>query len=102
VIAEPASRVLVRVNEPETEPTLLSVQDMTAPVFIVALPPAAERLLPTVAFDFVPLPVGSRPLLPGPAASTPAGARVATATIDAAASQPAIRRREPRRAVREP
>ena len=59
---------------PPIEPTAVPSQVMTPSAFIVALPPASARLPFTVAFDLVPLPVGSRPLLPGPAARTAAGA----------------------------
>jgi hypothetical protein len=97
VIFDPTSSVLLSVNVPPIEPTLVLLQPMTASAFIVALPPAAERLAPTVASDVVPLPVLSFPSLPGPAAKAVAGARVAIATITAAASHPARRRLPPRR-----
>jgi hypothetical protein len=71
VIFEPASRALASVKNPLTELTLFPSQTMADwPWFpaIVALPPAALRLPPTMASDFVPFPVGSSPLFPGPAA----------------------------------
>jgi hypothetical protein len=100
VICEPTSNVLLSVKVPPTEPTFVPSHVMMAPAFMVAPPAASARLPPTVAFDFVPLPVGSRPLLPGPAARAAAGASVATAIIAAAASQPAIRSVDPPRAER--
>ena len=100
VIVEPTSSVLVSVNEPATEPTLVPEQYITAFAAMVALLPAAERLPSTVAFDFVPFPVGSKPLLPGPAANVVAGAATATASIAATASQPNLRRPCPSRAER--
>ena len=76
-------------NDPETLPTLVFEHWITA-VPMVALEPASERLAPAVALDLVPLPVGSRPLLPGPAAKTAEllGPRTATASVVATASQP--------------
>ena len=80
------------VNEPDTLPTLVSEQLMTAAP-IVALEPAAEGLPLTVAFEVVPLPVGSKPLLPGPAANTAVvpGPRSARASEATTASQPRVR-----------
>jgi hypothetical protein len=86
------------VNEPLIDPTFVPSHAIVAS-FIVAPPPPPDTLPPTVAFDFVPLPVASRPLLPGPAACT-AGARAATASMLAAANQPA-RRMVPRRSARD-
>ena len=71
-MVEPTSNVFVSVNDPVNDPALSPLQNITAEP-MVALPPAAERLPPAVAFDLVPLPVGSRPLLPGPAASAADG-----------------------------
>jgi len=92
VIFDPISRVFDSVNDPTSEPTLVSEQNMTA-LPIVALPPAADRLPTTVAFDVVPLPVASRPLLPGPAAKAgpAAGPTSASMVIAATASQPTRR-----------
>jgi hypothetical protein len=89
VIFDPASRSLPSVNDPLIEPTLEPSHEIVA-VFIVALEPAAERLPPAVASDIVPLPLGSRPLFPGPAACAP-GATAASASMLAEASQPARR-----------
>jgi hypothetical protein len=77
------------VNEPVTDPTLVPWQyiaESSWPVAIAALLPAADRLPPTVAFEVVPLPVGSPPLLPGPAAKTEDGARRAVVVIAATTS----------------
>src|SRR3954454_3557284 len=93
------SSVFDRVKDPWIEPTLEPSHEIVAEP-IVALLPAALRLPPTVASELVPLPVLSRPLLPGPAADTVAGANAATISIEAAASQPALRTKEPRRARR--
>jgi hypothetical protein len=100
VITDPTSRVFVRVKVPPTDPTFVPVQNIVASALIVALLPAAERLPPTVAFEVLPLPVLSSPLFPGPAADTDAGAKAATISIVAEASQPALRMKEPRRARR--
>jgi hypothetical protein len=79
VIVEPASSALESVNEPLTEATVLPEHTMTDSPWlpaIVALPPAALKLSPTFASEVWPLPVGSRPLLPGPAAEVvPASAK---------------------------
>ena len=97
MILEPTSRVFESVNDPTSEPTLVPLQNMTA-LFIVALLPAAERLPPTMAFEVVPLPVGSRPLFPGPAARAGpvAGPTRAKVVIAATASQPTRRNAEAR------
>ncbi|HET9613709.1 MAG TPA: hypothetical protein VFP22_02760 [Candidatus Limnocylindrales bacterium] len=100
MIFEPTSRVLDSVNVPPTQLTLESLQEIVASLPIVALSPAAEALPLTVAADIVPLPVASRPLSPGPAARTEAGANAATISIDAAAIHPAFRTKEPRRVRR--
>jgi hypothetical protein len=86
VISDPTSTVFDRVNEPASDPTLVPLQDMTA-LPIVALPPAADRLLPTVALDVVPFPVGSPPLLPGPAAATDAALGPMSAAVVIAATR---------------
>jgi hypothetical protein len=99
-MTDPMSSVFVRVKLPSTDPTLVPVQNIVASASIVALAPAAARLPPTVAFEVWPLPVLSSPLLPGPAAETDAGANAATISIVAAASHPALRTNEPRRARR--
>src|SRR5689334_19558665 len=72
-------------------PTLVPVQNITAFWASVALLPAAERLPSAVALEVVPLPVGSSPLFPGPAAATPAGVSAATPSMPAARSQLARR-----------
>ena len=82
------------VNEPDTLPTLVPEQLMTAAP-IVALEPAVERKPLTVAFDVVPLPVLSRPPLPGPpfTANTAVvpGPKSAKASEATTASQPKVR-----------
>jgi hypothetical protein len=90
VIFDPTSRVLLSVNEPVRDPTFVPSQNSTASVLIVALLPAAERLPPAVASEVVPLPVGSSPLLPGPAAATDPtlGPSIARASIEATAIHP--------------
>src|SRR6185503_4961682 len=71
VMTDPTSRVFVSVNEPSMWPTLSPWQK------ILALPAAAARTPPTFAWEVVPSPVGSAPLLPGPLALTLAGASAA-------------------------
>ena len=82
------SSVFDRVNWPPILPTLPLVQYIFASASIVALAPAADKSPPTRAFDEVPLPVWSRPLLPGPAAEAVAGATRAATSIAATATHP--------------
>jgi hypothetical protein len=88
------------VNEPVSEPALSPLQNMTA-LPIVALPAASARLPLTVAFDIVPFPVGSPPLLPGPAANAEVGASRAAVAIAATTSHPNLRPILERRRIRE-
>jgi len=90
VIFDPTSSVLVSVNEPVDVPALSPSHvrvDPPCDPSMTALLPASARLPPTVAFDFVPLPVASRPLLPGPAAKAAEGVMSAAVARPAATSQ---------------
>ena len=95
MIFDPTSSVLVSVNEPVDPPALSPSHVRVDPPWdpsMSALPPASARLPLTVAFDFVPLPVALRPLLPGPAA------RAAEGVMSAAVARPAATSQDNRRA----
>ena len=109
-MVEPTSSVLINVNDPLAEDAEVPSQarlDPPCEPSIVALPPAAERMPPTVASEVVPFPVGEQPLSPGPlqgpVAETDAtlGPRRAIPSMDATATQPRMRNRDVRGRCRE-